>query len=80
MTDPLSPAEVDGLLRTDPRTAVADLLVLRDALHRLSGACERLATAAEKLKHVAGAVERLSGERDREVHRPHGLLPPPRGD
>ena len=36
--EPLTPAQVDALLQPDPRTAAADLLVLRDALHRLSDA------------------------------------------
>ena len=48
-TEPLSPAEVDRLLAPDPRSAAADLLVLRDALLRLAGAWDALADAAQSL-------------------------------
>jgi hypothetical protein len=64
--EPLSPADVDALLaRDDPRTAAADLLVLRDALLELAGAWEALAAAAAALT------------RDRELPRPPSA---PRGD
>ena len=48
--EPLTPADVDSLLAPDPRTRSADLLVLRDALMRMSGALERLADAVERLE------------------------------
>ena len=56
-TDPLTPAQVEALLRPDPRTTAADLLVLRDALRRLGDAWERLAIAAGQLEDVARALE-----------------------
>lgn len=71
MTDPLSPEQVDALLRPDPRTRAADLLVLRDALQRMSGALERLHGAVSQLQKAAGELER-------EVRRPPGAAP--RGD
>lgn len=65
--DPLTPAELDALLRPDPRTRAADLLVLRDALHRMAEALERLSTA----------VTELRGET--EAAPAPGLPPPDRG-
>ncbi|MDF1503808.1 hypothetical protein [Roseisolibacter sp. H3M3-2] len=84
--EPLSPDQVDALLRPDPRTAAADLLVLRDALHRLSDAWTRIAVAAGELSRAAAALERRTpgapsapsapDERDAERRRPR----PPRAD
>ena len=86
-TEPLTPQEIDVLLRPDPRTSSADLLVLRDALRRLGDAWERLATAAGQLEDAARALEQrnrrhaadLPGEHhatDVERSRPA----PPRAD
>lgn len=69
MPEPLSPAELESILRPDPRTRVADLLVLRDSLERMAGALERLAD-------VAGDIQRLA-DRNREVG---GGGVPPRAD
>lgn len=55
--EPLTPAQVDALLRPDPRTVSADLLVLRDALRRLGDAWERLAAATDRLQDVARVLE-----------------------
>ena len=55
--EPLSPEQVDALLRPDPRSAAADLLVLRDSLQRLSAAWERIADAAGQLSRVAAQIE-----------------------
>ena len=60
-TEPLTPQEIDVLLRPDPRTPAADLLVLRDALRRLGDAWERLATAAGQLEHAARVLEDRTG-------------------
>lgn len=57
-TEPLTPEQVDALLRPDPRTTSADLLVLRDALRRLGDAWVRLADAATQLEGFARALER----------------------
>jgi hypothetical protein len=81
-TEPLTPHEVEALLRPDPRTTAADLLVLRDALHRLGDAWVRLADAAGRLQHVAralegGAAAQPGPDAEREV-RPRPL--PPRAD
>jgi hypothetical protein len=62
--EPLSPAEVDALLGTDPRTRCADMLVLRDALSRMAGALEQLADAVQRLHGLADQVE------------PDGAVPP----
>lgn len=59
-TEPLTPEQVEQLLRPDPRTAAADLFVLRDALLRMSDAFERLARSAEQLHASARALERLA--------------------
>jgi hypothetical protein len=59
-TEPLTPEQVEQLLRPDPRTAAADLFVLRDALLRMSDAFERLARSAEQLQVSARALERLA--------------------
>jgi hypothetical protein len=56
-TEPLTPQEIDALLRPDPRTTSADLFVLRDALRRLGDAWERLANAAGQLEDAARALE-----------------------
>jgi hypothetical protein len=56
--DPLTPSQVDALLRPDPRARSADLLVLRDALSRMAGALEQLADAVVRLHDVA---DRLDG-------------------
>ena len=68
--DPLSPADVDALLRPDPRTRNADLLVLRDALDRMAGALEQLADAVGRLGPLA----------DRDGEGPAARRTPPRGD
>jgi hypothetical protein len=54
--EPLSPQQVDALLRPDARSAAADMLVLRDALLRLGDAWERLAEAAGELHQVADEI------------------------
>ena len=55
--DPLSPSDVDALLRHDPRARSADLLVLRDALSRMAGALEQLAEAVVRLHDVAERLD-----------------------
>jgi hypothetical protein len=77
-TDPLQPQEVDAILRPDPRTTTADLLVLRDALQRMGDAFERLADAVVQLHQTVADVQRFEGSADAEVPRPMG--PPPRAD
>jgi hypothetical protein len=82
-TDPLTPDQVDALLRPDPRTTAADLLVLRDALRRLGDAWERLALAAGQLEDVARALEGRRagpavGTPPADAERPRPL--PPRAD
>jgi hypothetical protein len=77
-TPPLEPHEVDALLRPDPRTMTADLLVLRDALQRMGNAFERLAAAVVDLQRLAAEAEQLDRRRDAEIPRPPGL--PPRVD
>ena len=79
-SEPLTPAQVDALLRPDdPRTAAADLLVLRDALHRLSDAWTRIAEAAGELSEAAAALDRRARPtHDREAERPRSQ--PPRAD
>lgn len=67
--DPLSPDQVNALLRPDPRTRTADLLVLRDALLRMGGALERLAGAVTQLQEAAGELQRESRALDRQVDR-----------
>lgn len=59
-TEPLTPQEVDTLLRPDWRTTTADLLVLRDSLLRMRDAFARLATTAERLQHSARQLEAMS--------------------
>ena len=49
---PLEPAQVDALLRPDTRSFAADLFELRDSLHRMSTAFERLAESAERLRDL----------------------------
>ena len=81
--EPLTPDQVDALLRPDdPRTAAADLLVLRDALHRLSDAWSRIAAAAGELSEAAAALDRKRAERegDRPLDRPLDRPHPPRAD
>ena len=68
--DPLSPDQVDALLRPDPRTRTADLLVLRDALLRMGGALERLHGAVSQLHQAAGELERETRALDRQVNGP----------
>ena len=78
-TEPLTPQEIDALLRPDPRTTSADLLVLRDALRRLGDAWERLAHAAGQLEDAARALEQRGGARaTADVERPRPT--PPRAD
>jgi hypothetical protein len=76
--EPLTPDQVDALLRPDPRTAAADLLVLRDALHRLSDAWTRIAEAAGELSRAASAIERRPRPADGDAERPRPH--PPRAD
>ena len=59
ITKPLTPSEVDHLLRPDPRTTVADLLALRDSLLRMGDAFERLARSAERLQRSAIKLQAL---------------------
>ena len=67
--DPLSPEQVDALLRPDPRTRSADLLVLRDALLRVGGALERLHGAVTKLQQAAGELAEETRAIERQVER-----------
>ncbi|MGZ8378351.1 MAG: hypothetical protein ACXW0Z_14090 [Gemmatirosa sp.] len=77
--EPLTPAQIDDLLRPDPRDAAADLLVLRDALHRLSHAWTRIAQAAGELSRAAAALDRRDGALDgADAERPRPT--PPRAD
>ena len=69
-TEPLTPQDIDALLRPDPRTTSADLLVLRDALRRLGDAWERLAHAAGQLEDVARSIEQRGGARRRRAAAP----------
>jgi len=55
--DPLTPSQVDALLRPDARARSADLLVLRDALSRMAGALEQLADAVVRLHDVADRLD-----------------------
>lgn len=64
---PLTPDQIDDLLRPDLRTRTADLLVLRDALQRIGGALERLAGAVTQLQQAAGALEREAQGIERQV-------------
>ena len=59
-TKPLTHDEVDRLLRPDARTAIADMLALRDSLLRMSDAFDRLARAAERLQRSARTLQRLA--------------------
>ena len=59
-TQPLSPSEVDRLLRPDARTAIADLRALRDSLLRMGYAFERLARSAERLQRSARTLQELA--------------------
>jgi hypothetical protein len=70
MLDPLSPEQVDALLRPDPRSRTADLLTLRDALLRMGGALERLQGAVSQLQKAAGALERETRALDKQVSPP----------
>ncbi len=82
MAEPLSPEQIDALLRPDPRTTAADLLVLRDALLRLGDACERLAEAAGSLHQVADEIvhERRAPLADAAGEPPDPPPTPPRAD
>jgi len=64
-TTPLTPQQVDSILRPDPRAAAADMLVLRDALLRLGDAWERLADAAGELHKVADEIARTQRRPER---------------
>ncbi|HEU4629875.1 MAG TPA: hypothetical protein VFS08_09010 [Gemmatimonadaceae bacterium] len=75
--EPLSPAEVDALLRPDPRTRCADMLVLRDALSRMAGALEQLADAVQRLHAIADQMEADGGD---SPAAPRGSVIPPRAD
>lgn len=72
--EPLSPTEVDALLRPDPRTRCADMLVLRDALSRMAGALEQLADAVQRLHTVADQVE--AADDGLPNGPPPGVIPP----
>lgn len=67
-TQPLTPSEVDELLR-DPRSATADMLVLRDALLRMGGALDRLASAVSKLQESAETLGEESTRFEKQVPR-----------
>jgi hypothetical protein len=62
-SEPLSPEEVERLLHRDSRTAVADMLVLRDALLRLGDAYERLAGAVGDLQRIVALSEQRMRDR-----------------
>jgi len=74
-SEPLTPEQVDALLRPDARTASADMLVLRDALLRLGEAWEQLAAAAGDLHVVADEISRRAARAPRADAA--GELPPP---
>ena len=74
-SEPLSPEQIDALLQPDPRTAAADMLVLRDALLRLGDAWEQLAAAAGDLHVVADEIARRVARAPR-ADEP-GEAPPP---
>ena len=78
--EPLTPEQVDALLRPDPRTAAADLRVLRDALHRMADAWERVARAAGMLGDAAAGGTTPSADRPADLPvdapRPPGPRPP----
>jgi hypothetical protein len=76
--DPLSPREVDELLRPDPRTVAADIYVLRDALHRMGSAFEELASAVEEMQQLVVRAEQSALRDDAEARRRASL--PPRAD
>ena len=59
-TKPLTHEEVDRLLRPDARTAMADMLALRDSLLRMGDAFQRLARSAERLQHSARKLQELA--------------------
>ena len=71
-TEPLTPQEVDRLLRPDWRTTSADLLMLRDSLLRMRDAFERLATTAERLRCSARMLEGMAA---RQSAHEGGALP-----
>jgi hypothetical protein len=77
-TEPLTPEQVDRLLRPDPRTRAADLLVLRDSLLRMGSALERLANAMSHLQRASGELSRAAKRWDAEIPRKRGT--PPRAD
>jgi len=74
-TEPLTPHEIDALLRPDPRTTSADLFVLRDALRRLGDAWERLANAAGQLEDAARALEQRGRARAAGLSTGQGAAP-----
>lgn len=74
-SEPLTPEQVDALLRPDPRTPAADMLVLRDALLRLGDAWDRLAEAADTLQTVAEDIGRA--RRAPRGDAPDAVEPPP---
>jgi hypothetical protein len=74
-SEPLSPEQIDALLQPDPRTAAADMLVLRDALLRLGDAWEQLAAAAGDLHVVADEIARRAARVPRADET--GEAPPP---
>jgi hypothetical protein len=78
--DPLTPSQVDDLLRPDPRARSADLLVLRDALTRMAGALEQLADAVVRLHDVADRLD--DPDAGGAADAPRGAPPaaPPRAD
>lgn len=67
-TQPLTPIEVDALLN-DPRSSTADMLVLRDALLRMGGALDKLASAVSRLHQSAESLGEESAKFDRQLPR-----------
>ena len=68
-TDPLTPAEVDAVLRPSLRTLAADLLALSDNLDRMR---EALASLSSVLADAEATVHRHDREQPRST--------PPRAD
>lgn len=68
-TEPLTPQEVDRLLRPDLRTTAADLLQLRDSLLRMRDAFQRLSATADRLCRSARILEGAAGKQRRALER-----------
>jgi hypothetical protein len=62
-TEPLTPQQVERLLRPDLRTTAADLLQLRDSLLRMREAFARLASTAARLERSARLLQGAAGRR-----------------